>query len=419
MSKIIIEGGNPLKGSISIKGSKNSSLPIIIASCLSGQECCIENIPNIKDVNTVINICRSFGASIELLKNNTIAIEGSMQKGETIKLDKESCKNIRGSYYFMGMLIHLYDEVWVGCPGGDNIGTRPIDQHIKGFGLLGVEVNLIDGYYRLKKKSLMGAKITFDVVTSGGTINMILASVLAHGTTVLSNAAIDPEVVDVAVFLNEMGASIKGAGTKRITIKGVEYLRGAKHRVIPDRIVAGSLFIAAGVTGGDILVEDLIPYHLMTVTNKLHELGLRFTIYKNAIRCSVKDGIKGGRIDCDMYPAFPTDLQPLLTTLLLKAEGESRIIDFVFPERFNHCVELEKMGADLKRSLGQVIIRGGNTLKGAKVKSTDIRGGIALLIAGLGAKGSTLIEDTQHICRGYEDVVEMFQSLGGEIFTEL
>lgn len=404
----------PLRGRVKIRGAKNSSLPLLIASVMAKEECILDNVPEIKDVDTICTLMRALNISVDH-EGHRCRIHAKELGGNRIILDQSMCEAVRVSYYFMGALIHAYDEVWIGKPGGDNIGKRPIDQHIKGFEALGIRVSMEDGFYVLQKEELHGGTIYFDMITCGATINTMMAAVMAKGRTILHNAAVDPEVVDVAVFLNKMGAKIRGAGTKKVTIEGVEKLHGANHYVVPDRLVAGTLLIAAGLTKGEIVVEDVIPFHLAGVINKLHELGMNFTLYEGSIKGCYKEPIRGGKIICGMYPTFPTDLQQPLTALLLTAKGESQVTDSVFPSRFGYCEELKKMGANLETTVGSAKIKGGYPLYGAEVFAGDIRGGMALLLASLVAEGTTFLHNEHHIYRGYAHVIDVFTSLGCDI----
>ncbi|WP_157950054.1 UDP-N-acetylglucosamine 1-carboxyvinyltransferase [Vallitalea okinawensis] len=413
MPSLLVQPSNRLTGHIRVQGSKNSSLAILIASCLTGDISVICNVPNITDVDTVISILQDLGAKIKH-HDNQVIVDTRDIKSAVIK--KDLCKNVRVSYYFVGALLHHFKKVIIGSPGGDNIGKRPIDQHIKGLEAMGAKVIYEENNYHITAcNGLKGAKIYFDVVTCGATINLMMAAVLAEGITVLNNTAVDPEIVDLAVFLNKMGARIKGAGTKKIIIEGVKSLKGTHHDIIPDRLVAGTFLIASGLTQGDITVEHVIPQHLMAVINKLHEVGIDFDIDGDTIRGYRKGKVSICRTLSGMYPAFPTDLQQPFTVLLLKGEGKSKLVDTVFPDRFKNCYELIKMGADIEVRHGHILINKSDELKGCNVQAHDIRGGISLVLAGLIADGPTTVKGVEHLLRGYENLEEHFSAIRADI----
>lgn len=413
MPSLLVQPSNRLTGHIRIQGSKNSSLAILVASCLTRDISVINNVPQITDVDTIICILKDLGAKIQH-QQDQVVVDTRDISSAVIK--KELCQNVRVSYYFIGALLHHFKKVIVGSPGGDNIGKRPIDQHIKGLEAMGAEVTYEKNKYHITASDgLKGAKIYFDVVTCGATMNLMMAAVLADGITVLNNTAVDPEIVDLAVFLNKMGAKIKGAGTKRITIEGVRSLKGTHHEVIPDRLVAGTFLIASGLTQGDIIVEHVIPHHLMAVINKLHEVGIDFEINADTVRGYRNGKIQVCRTLSGMYPAFPTDLQQPFTVLLLQGDGKSKLVDAVFPDRFKNCYELIKMGADIQVRHGHILINRTERIKGCRVQAHDIRGGISLALAGLIADGATTIEGVEHILRGYENVEDLFHAIGADI----
>jgi UDP-N-acetylglucosamine 1-carboxyvinyltransferase len=331
------------------------------------------------------------------------------------EIDYRKSSKIRASYYFIGALLSKFKEVTIGYPGGDNFGSRPIDQHIKGLEAMGAQFTFYKDYYTVKADKLSGADIYFDVVTSGATINLILAAALADGKTILRNAAKDPEVVDIAIFLNKMGANIKGAGTDTIVIDGVDRLSGCSHTVIPDRLTAGAFFMAAGITGGDITVKNIIPSHLHSCISKLEESGMTFEIGDNYIRAISPKVLKGINTKTGMYPAFATDFQQPLTAMLVGAESHSVVTELVFPGRFNHCIQLNRMGADIIIKEGSVVIPGQRSLTGAWVHASDVRAGTCLILAGLAAEGTTYITGVEHIERGYVDIVGDLTLLGADI----
>jgi UDP-N-acetylglucosamine 1-carboxyvinyltransferase len=407
-----ITKSNSLTGSITIPGSKNSSLPLLAACCLCDEKVILKNIPNISDVSLVCDIAEDIGMKI-IIKEDELILDPSNIYSSII--DPKKSAHFRAGYYFAGALLAKFKKVSIGYPGGDDFGSRPIDQHIKGLEALGAKFNFYSDYYVVKADTLIGTDIYFDVISSGATINIMLAAVLAEGKTILRNVAKDPEVVDVAVFLNEMGANVKGAGTDIIIIEGVKSLGGGTHSAIPDRLIAATFLMAAGITEGDITVEGIIPEHLISCTAKLEEVGLCIEKGNNFIRAYTKEKFQGINVKAAMYPGFATDLQQPLTTMLVAANSHSVVIDTVYPGRFNHCHELNLMGADIIIKEGSAIIPGNRSLKGALVHASDVRAGIALILAGLVAEGTTSITGVEHIERGYVDIVKNFVSLGANI----
>lgn len=404
--------GNSLTGSIDIPGSKNSSLPLLAACCLCDEKVILKNIPNISDVNLVCDIAEDIGMKI-VIKGDKYILDPSNIYSSLIDHNKSA--HFRASYYFAGALIAKFKKVSIGYPVGDDFGSRPIDQHIKGLEALGAKFNFYTDFYEVEAEKLIGADIYLDVISSGATINIMLAAVLAEGKTILRNVARDPEVVDVAIFLNEMGARVKGAGTDIITIEGVKTLSGCTHFAIPDRLIAGSFLMAAAITGGNIKVRGVIPEHLISCTAKLEEAGVCIEGGNNFIRAYTKEKIQGVNVKATMYPGFATDLQQPLTSMLVGASSYSVIIDAVYPGRFNHCHELNLMGADIIIKEGSAIIPGNRSLKGAWVNASDVRAGISLILAGLIAEGTTYITGVEHIERGYADIVKDFVSLGANM----
>lgn len=407
-----ITRSNSLTGSITIPGSKNSSLPLLAACCLCDSKVILKNIPNISDVSLICDIAENIGMNIVIKKDKLILDPSNIYSSN---IDHKKSAHFRASYYFAGALLAKFKKVSIGYPGGDDFGSRPIDQHIKGLEALGAKFNFYPDYYVVEANKLIGSDIYFDVISSGATINIMLAAVLAEGKTILRNVAKDPEVVDVAIFLNEMGALVKGAGTDRIVIEGVKRLGGGTHFAIPDRLIAGTFLMAAGITGGDITVEGIIPEHLISCTAKLEEAGLYIEKGNNYIRAFTKEKIKGVNVKATMYPGFATDLQQPLTAMLIAASSHSVIVDTVYPGRFNHCHELNLMGADIIIKEGSAIIPGNRCLKGALVNASDVRAGISLILAGLSAEGTTYITGVEHIERGYADFVKNFVSLGANM----
>lgn len=401
-----------LEGKITAPGAKNSSLGLIAACCLCDSKVVLRNIPDILDLKAIYEIADGIGLKIintgEYMLVDPTAINNS-------EIDIKKSSMFRASYYFIGSLLNKFKKVSLGYPGGDDFGSRPIDQHIKGFKAMGAEINFHKDYYTIEADELTGADIYFDVITSGATINLMLAAVKAKGRTILRNAARDPEVVDIAIFLNKMGAKIKGAGMNTIVIDGVEHLDGCDHTVIPDRLIAGAFLMAAGITGGTVTVEDIIPEHLDSCIAKLAETGIDFEIGENYITAHGPKELVEINVKTGMYPEFGTDFQQPLTAILTIASGNSKVIDPIWPGRFGHCVQLNRMGADIIVKEGSAVIPGRRHLKGAWVHASDVRAGICLILAGLAAEGTTYITGVEHIERGYADIVDAFNALGASI----
>ncbi|MGV3464910.1 MAG: UDP-N-acetylglucosamine 1-carboxyvinyltransferase [Heyndrickxia sp.] len=413
MKWLNIEQSPQLQGSVKIPGSKNSSLALLAAACLADETVVLHGIPNILDYQVICQIGAEIGLEIKRDASGTVYINSN--KIFHTSLDPIKSSSFRTAYYFIGALLSKFGKVSLGYPGGDNFVSRPIDQHIKALEKMGATFTFHEDYYEVKASELIGATIYFDTVTSGATINSMLAAVRAKGTTILLNAARDPEVVDTAMLLNKMGAKISGAGTDTIRIIGVSQLNGCIHTVIPDRLIAGAFLISAGMVGGTVTVQDIVPEHLRNCIAKLQEIGLEFMIEGNAITSHSDGKLKATRVRTGMYPGFPTDVQQPMTALLTQANGKSIISEKVYPNRFNHVPQLLRMGADIKVRSGVAFIKGKTRLKSAVVHASDIRAGICLILAALAAEGQTKITGVQHIERGYEDVVEAFQSLGAKI----
>lgn len=412
MKWLEVRASGPLKGSVRIQGSKNSSLGLLAASCLSDEKVILSNIPFISDTQVVNSILRSIGAVVDF-SGHTYTIDPSNISSSIIGPEYSSC--IRTAYYFIGALLAKQKKVTVGYPGGDNFHARPIDQHLKGFRALGAKIVLGEKDYTIEAERLTGADINFDVVTTGATINLMMAAVRAKGTSHLYNAATDPEIVDLAVLLNKMGAKVYGAGTNTIRIVGVDSLGGCEHSAIPDRLVAGAFMMAAGVSNGEIKLENVEPEHLTFCIEKLREIGMYIEKGDSTITAASSGRIRAARVRAGKYPMFETDFQQPITSLLLKAKGRSTISDRVFPYRFNHCEQLKRMGADISVKKGISRINSYNRLKGAWVHADDIRAGISLILAGLIAEGTTYITGVEHLERGYEDIEGTFKSLGADI----
>lgn len=411
--KIVISGGQKLRGTVSISGAKNAAVAILPAAVLSDDVCRIENIPNIKDITLMCRILSDMGANIKLINKNTIEIDPRGMS--SMAAPSELMRSMRASSYLLGVLLSKFGEANVYLPGGCDFGLRPIDQHLKGFEALGANYSLENGIVKVKCEKLRGAHIYLDVVSVGATINIMLASVKAEGLTIIENAAKEPHIVDLANFLNCMGADIFGAGTDVIKIKGVKNLKGVTYSIIPDQIEAGTYMVAAAATGGDIVLENVIPKHLESITAKLEEMGVKFEEFDDALRVYADEKLKKCNIKTMPHPGFPTDMQPQITALLSIAEGTSMVTESVWDNRFRYIDELHRMGAKISVDGRVAVVEGVKKLKGAAVKATDLRAGAALVIAGLVAEGTTTIENVKHIERGYEDIVEKLRKLGADI----
>ena len=413
MDKLVIHGGKQLNGSIDISGAKNASVAVVPAAVMASKSACtISNVPDIEDINCIDRILRSLGCQVEKT-GNTIYIDSSNITSK--EACSEDMKKMRGSYYLLGALLGRFKEAKVVLPGGCQIGTRPIDQHIKGFEALGAKVDIIDGVAHIKADRLLGTSIYFDVVSVGATINVMLAATLAEGTTILENAAKEPHAVDVANFLNSMGANIKGAGTDVIRIVGVESLTGCNYSVIPDQIEAGTFMVAAAACGGEVVINNVIPKHLESITAKLEEMGAEVIENGDSVTVKSKGGLKGVNIKTLPYPGFPTDVQQPMTTLLAISKGKSIVHESIYESRMKYVDELVKMGATIKVDGNIATIEGVEKLSGAKVRATDLRAGAAMVIAGLVAEGITEITDIDHIDRGYPNIEDKFRKLGADI----
>lgn len=417
METLIINGGKALRGSVEINGAKNSAVAILPAAVLaSNQKCIIDNIPDIEDVHCLERILLSLGCAVKKLNNNTLEIDATDMIA--VNACTEDVRRMRASYYFIGSLLARFKKARVELPGGCPIGVRPIDQHIKGFEALGARVTIEHGAVSVEADKLHGANIFFDVVSVGATINVMIAATMAQGTTILENVAKEPHVVDVANFLNTMGADIKGAGTDVIRIKGVESLTGCNYSVIPDQIEAGTFMIAAAATKGDVTITNVIPKHLESISAKLIEVGAIVEEGDDSIRVTVDKPLKGVNVKTAPYPGFPTDVQQPMSTLLSVTEGRSLIVESIWENRHKHTDELKKMGAVIKVEGRTAIIDGVKSLTGSRVRATDLRAGAAMVIAGLIADGETEIIDIEHIDRGYPNIEDKFRSLGADIRRE-
>ena len=408
MERLVINGGYLLKGSVDINGAKNAAVAILPAAIMASKGKC-----NIEDVHCLERILRSLGCNINKIDNNTLEIDSA--NVDNFDACTEDVRRMRASYYFIGALLSRFKRARVVLPGGCSIGVRPIDQHIKGFEALGADVTIEHGAVNVKADRLIGANIFFDVVSVGATINVMIAATLAEGITTLENVAKEPHVVDVANFLNSMGADIRGAGTDVIRIKGVESLQGCAYSVIPDQIEAGTFMIAAAATGGDVYIRNVIPKHLESISAKLIEMGVTVEENDDSIRVTVDKPLKGVNIKTTPYPGFPTDIQQPMSTLLSIVPGRSLITESIWENRHKHIDELKKMGANIKVEGRVAIIDGVNRLTGAIVKATDLRAGAAMVIAGLVAEGETEITSIEHIDRGYPHIEDKFRALGANI----
>ncbi len=416
MDKYIIKGGNRLVGEVNISGAKNAAVAILPATILADSPCLIENVPDISDVKAVTSILQQMGAEIRYLDRHTLEVDPRPIDTDTVSA--ECARRIRGSYYFIGALLGRCRSAVVPMPGGCNLGVRPIDQHLKGFAALGCESSLDNGMITVRAKDdLHGANVYMDVVTVGATMNIILASVKARGLTVIENAAREPHIVDLANFLNTLGADIRGAGTDTIKIHGVQKLRGAAYSIIPDQIEAGTYMVAAAATGGDVTVKNVTPKHLESISAKLVEMGVTVEEGDDSVHVRCDKPLKKCNIKTMPHPGFPTDMQPQITTLLSIAHGTSMINEGIFDSnRFKYVDELLRMGAQITVDGKVAIVEGVDHLKGAPVRALDLRAGAAVVIAGLAAHGTTQVEDIIYIERGYENIVEKLVGLGADIY---
>lgn len=412
VEKLVIQGGRRLIGNVQVCGGKNTSLPVLSAALLCDEPVTIENLPDIEDVHIMIDLIRRLGAKVQQTNHMAVIDPGTMT---STRPSPELCRKIRGSYYLLGALLGKTGEGVIPYPGGCEIGARPIDQHIKGFRALGVEIDDRFGLVNAKAANLAGAEVFFDLVTVGGTINVMIAAARAKGNTIIFNAAKEPHVVDTANFLNSMGARVRGAGTDVIRIRGAERLHGCTYAVIPDQIETGTLMIAAAATQGDVAIHGCIPAHMESLTAKLLEMGVRIDEEDDVIRVRSLGGHRAVNLKTQVYPGFPTDLQQPMSALLSTASGTSKIHETIFDQRFKHLDEMVRMGARAHVSDWMAIIEGMPRLTGAPVSASDLRAGAALVIAGLMASGSTEIGHPEYIDRGYEKLADRLRALGADI----
>ena len=409
----MIKGGSPLVGEVEIGGAKNAALAILAAATMTDETVLIENVPDVRDTNVMIQAMESIGVIVERIDRHTVKINASNIRIQTI--DDESIKKIRASYYLIGALLGKYNEAEVALPGGCNIGSRPIDLHIKGFRALGAKVEISHGIIIAKAEKLHSGHIYLDKVSVGATINVMMAAVLAEGRTIIENAAKEPHVVDVANFLNRMGASVRGAGTDVIRIKGVPKLHGTDYAIIPDQIEAGTFMFAAAITKGDVTVKNVIPKHLESISSKLLEIGCEIEESDEAVRVVASKRLGHTHVNTLPYPGFPTDMQPQITVALGLSKGTSIVTESLFENRFRYVDELTRMGANIKVEGSVAIIDGVDKYSGASISAPDLRAGAALVLAGLAAEGYTTVEDIKYIERGYEDFDEKLRGLGAMI----
>ena len=413
MEQYIIKGGNPLVGEVEIGGAKNAALAILAAAIMTDETVLIENLPDVNDINVMLEAISEIGAMVQRIDRHTVKINGSTIGDFNIEYDY--IKKIRASYYLLGALLGKYKRAEVALPGGCNIGSRPIDQHLKGFRALGADVDIEHGKIVAEADYLRGTHLYFDVVSVGATINVMMAAAMSEGLTIMENVAKEPHVVDVANFLNSMGANIRGAGTDVIKIRGVHSLHKTEYSIIPDQIEAGTFMFAAAATKGDVTVLNVIPKHLDATISKLIDIGCEVEEFDDAVRVVAKGRLRSTQVKTLPYPGYPTDMQPQIGVVLALAKGTSTITESIFENRFKYLGELARMGAQVKDEGNSATIEGIERFSGARVSAPDLRAGAALCIAGLAADGITIVDDIVYIQRGYERFEEKLRSLGGII----
>ena len=415
MLKYVIRGGKPLNGKVQISGAKNAAVGILPATLLVKGTCRIENVPDISDIRLLLQILDEMGADIRRMSANTLEIDCTHVRDSVAPI--ELVRRIRASYYLIGAQLGRFGHATVALPGGCNFGPRPIDQHIKGFEAIGADVELVSGCVVAKapETGLQGARVNLDVVSVGATMNIMIGAVLANGTTWIENAAKEPHIVDLANFLNAMGAKVYGAGTDVIRVRGVKTLHGGSYSIIPDQIEAGTYMAAAAAVGGDVLVQNVIPKHMESITAKLREMGVQVTEYEDAIRVVRTARLRRANVKTMPYPGFPTDMQSQVAVCMALAEGTSIITEGIYDTRFRYCAELNRMGASIQVDTKVAVIDGVDQLHGCAVKACDLRAGAAMVIAGLAADGTTTVEDVHFIERGYECMIEKLRALGADI----
>ena len=413
MEQYIIKGGNPLVGEVEIGGAKNAALAVLAAAIMTDETVTIDNLPDVNDINVLLEAISGIGAEVDRIDRHTVRINGS--NIENFDIEYDYIKKIRASYYLLGALLGKYKRAEVALPGGCNIGSRPIDQHLKGFRALGAYVDIEHGKIIAEAERLIGKHIYFDVVSVGATINVMMAASMAEGLTILENVAKEPHVVDVANFLNSMGANIRGAGTDVIKIRGVSRLHKTDYSIIPDQIEAGTFMFAAAATRGDVTVMNVIPKHLEATIAKLVEIGCEVEEFDDAVRVVSKGDLHNTQVKTLPYPGFPTDMQPQIGVTLALCKGTSTITESIFENRFKYLSELARMGANVKVEGNAATIEGVDKFSGARVSAPDLRAGAALVIAGMAADGITIVDDIVYIQRGYERFEEKLRSLGAVI----
>ena len=416
MLKYMIRGGKPLTGEVVIGGAKNAALGIIVAAIMANEPVTIENIPDVDDVRVLLDAVESIGAIVERLDQTTVRINGALIND--VNVDQEAIRKIRGSYYLVGALLGKYKKALVALPGGCQIGSRPIDQHIKGFEQLGAKVSIHHGKIDAKAEQLHGNHIYLDCPSVGATINIMMAACMAEGKTIIENPAKEPHIVDVANFLNSMGANIRGAGTDAIRIRGVQKLHGSEYSIIPDQIEAGTFMLMVAATRGDVLIKNVIPKHLEAITAKLTEIGCRVDEYDDCVRVRADKRLSYANVKTMPYPGFPTDMQPQMTTLLSLSMGTSIVTETIFETRLKYVGELRRMGANITVEGNAAFITGVENFTGAEVSAPDLRAGAALVMAGLAAEGITSVDQIHYIERGYERFEDKIKGLGGQIEDE-
>ena len=413
MEQYVIKGGIPLVGEVEIGGAKNAALAILAASVMTDETVTIENLPDVRDINVLINAMEGIGTRVERVDAHTVKVNASHIRD--LRVEYDYIKKIRASYYLLGALLGKYKKAEVALPGGCDIGSRPIDLHLKGFEALGAKIKQEGNIIEIDADELLGDDIYLDFASVGATINIMLAACFARGRTTIENAAKEPEIIDLSSMLNKMGAQIRGAGTSEITINGISRLKGCIHDIIPDRIEAGTYIIAAAACGEDVTVKNVIPQHIEALTSKLEEMGVKLEQGSDYVRVYESNDLNPVDIITQPFPGFATDLQQPLTALLTKANGDSRIEETIYTERFKHCHELNQMGANIETVTGKSLIHGSTPLHGADIFATDLRCGASLVIAGLMADGETVIHNAYHIYRGYDSIVNKLRALGADI----
>ena len=413
MEQYVIKGGNPLYGEVEIGGAKNAALAILAAAIMTDETVTIDNLPNVRDINVLLQAIEEIGAHVERVDIHKVKINGSFIRG--VNVDNEFIRRIRASYYLIGALLGKYKHAEVALPGGCDIGSRPIDLHMKGFRSMGADIDIAHGLVIARAKELKGTHIYMDKVSVGATINIMMAAVLAEGKTTIENAAKEPHIVDVANFLNSMGANIKGAGTDVIRIRGVKELHGTTYSIIPDQIEAGTFMVAAAATKGNVLIKNVIPKHLEAITSKLNEIGAHVIEYDDSVRVMSDKRLKSTNIKTLPYPGFPTDMQPQMAVTLALSNGTSIVTESIFENRFKYVAELTRMGAHIRVEGNTAIIDGVESFTGANVAAPDLRAGAALVIAALVADDFSVVSDIKYIQRGYEKFDEKLQCLGAKI----